>query len=322
MDEFTERKAWKNKIYVYKRGMKKLIYLLVLILAACVSNQKSGDPDKLVFDHTYTAIEDTKEFFSLKERGFQLMEKMVRHPGPVECRFIQFNPEGYPFKQYLEWCHTNDYKKLKDQFEKSGKGEQTRNALAFRTNGNVDSVFKSLYEDFKDFEILTFHKNYNWEENSKDKLPGWDYIVTKKAILPDVGLFGVLYGPRKQKSKKKESSHSNTANKIIAVLLDIDQNELGRVAKFSSGRLDSGKVSNSYGFHVLRLQSHMDLAKKLTPKTGIYKAVVLRVSDLEVYKKKASPDYEFQYRGQTFYGIKTKTHAWDILATDSDEFVN
>ncbi len=304
--------------------MYKGLILILVLASGCTSQIKKGTiGEALYFDHTFTMTENEEDYFRFEKMGFFTRRKPVMHPGPLACRFLYFKPTDYPFRQYLEWCYTPDYKAMVALKESKGEVAESYHGLGFKTEGNIAQIFQFLENKFKDYGTFTFHKNFEWEKSSTEVLPGWDYIATKKPIINGINLFVVKYDklPKKFLNVKPVEPNTNTTDKIIATIVDLNDEEYGRISDFSLVPFSKGSISNDKGFHIININSFKDFKDPLKQKKRAQKAVVLRFKDHKKFIELAKPDYKFKAYGQTFYGIKTPKDAWEIWATDSDAFV-
>ena len=127
--------------------------------------------------------------------------------------------------------------------------------------------------------------------------------------------------PKKLAKNKTVEPNLNTTDKIIATLVDLTNEDFQHLSEFSLLPIRDGSISNSKGFHFLNISSFKKFKKHVQKKAGVQKAVILRFQNQKKFVSLAQPDYRFTAYGQTFYGIKTPDKSWDILATDSDQFI-
>lgn len=262
--------------------MCKILLLILMLTISCVSQEKQKTlSDPMFFDHTYTVTESENDYLQFEKRGFFTRREPVMHPGPMACRFLYFKPNDYPFKQYLEWCYTPNYKAVVAMKESKGEPAEAYHGLGFKTEGDLGSIFMNLEPKFKDYGIFTFHKNFEWKKNNTDILPGWDYIISRKLIIHGLTLFVVSYGqpPKKMISKRPVIPNPNTTDKIIATLVDLTSDEFHRFSEFSLAPISGGSISKSKGFHFLKLSKYTDFKKYLLNKKRTQKAVILRFQD-------------------------------------------
>lgn len=208
---------------------------------------------------------------------------------------------------------------------KKEKGEMVEayQGLGFKTEGDINSILNSLEPKFKKYGIYSFHKNFEWEKNNTDILPGWDYIMSKSPIIKDLTLFTVRYGshPKNLLPKRTIVPNPNSADKILATLLDVSDVEFQDLADFSFLPIHKGTIANAKGFSFININTFPEFKSPLIKKIGTQKAVIIRFTDEKKYVELTKPDYQFKAYGQTFYGIKTPDKSWDILATSSDQFL-
>ncbi len=76
---------------------------------------------------------------------------------------------------------------------------------------SADKSLKKTYEDnkgkFSRFDISFSHKNYDWKNESKEHLAGWNFVEFNDNFLPQIPLFflsmKIVILRRNQKLKKK-----------------------------------------------------------------------------------------------------------------------
>jgi hypothetical protein len=163
---------------------------------------------KLYFDHTFTTDHNHKFWKKLEKYGFNLESNLVKHPD-ANCRFIKFNN----FK-YLEFVSTKDLTK----FESAG--------FSFGYSGKLKAFNVSLIK--KGIKTKFTHRNYDWATNSKDYLPGWNFVTFQKlgfkTIYPWITEYELRPGMKER--PKHISKHPNGVNHIVGHEFQI--NDKGR----------------------------------------------------------------------------------------------
>ncbi len=115
----------------------------------------------IFFDHAYSGDQNHSFYKQLHKMGFTISEFMVKHPNS-DCCFLYFGKGSY-----LEFVHNPDKNKI---LKKPG--------LSFAVRNNLEA----LLEKYKriGLKCVFSHRNYNWRENNKDHLPGWNFLEFKK----------------------------------------------------------------------------------------------------------------------------------------------
>lgn len=141
---------------------------------------------KIEMDHFNTKDQNHKFFNALGKMGFNLYPNETLHMGGKRCRFIFLEND-----QYLEFITTRN----KDYIKK-------KPGLSFRSKGKLEKLYKSYVK--KAVPSKYSHKNYNWKENSKDRLPGWNFIHFLKTPFRTVDMWITEYEGYQTKTKETE----------------------------------------------------------------------------------------------------------------------
>ncbi len=112
----------------------------------------------IYFDHAYTGDQNHSFLMQLKKYGFKVTDFLVKHPN-LDCRFLYFGKGSY-----LEFVHSPT---------------KVVKIPGFSFGAKKD--LKKLYERYTQsgLSCTFYHRNYNWQENKKDHLPGWNFIEFK-----------------------------------------------------------------------------------------------------------------------------------------------
>lgn len=160
----------------------------------------------IYLDHSYNIDQNFKFHKKLEKLGFTLDEQMVEHPGKAYCKFISlngFNPRG---KFYLEFV----------SFGKGAPVIETEAGLSFGYQENLEKYFHKIKTKLP----ATFsHKNYNWKENSTDRLPGWNMLNFKKRPIQNTFTWFTEYEFHPNRKKNKTPKHKNTVESIAGIIL-------------------------------------------------------------------------------------------------------
>jgi hypothetical protein len=180
---------------------------------------------KLYFDHTFTTDQNHKFLKKLEKHGFTLETKMTEHPD-AKCRFIKFNNF-----QYLEFASVLDTTK----FESAG--------MSFGYAGKLKNFNQTLLK--KGLHTKFTHRNYDWAINSKDYLPGWNFVSFQKlgfkTIYPWITEYELR--PEMKERPKHIADHPNGVNHIVGHEFQI--NSKGR--EFFEALL-ARKIKDNYEF--------------------------------------------------------------------------
>lgn len=141
---------------------------------------------KIEMDHFNTKDQGHKFYKSLGKMGFNLYPNETLHVGGKKCRFIFLENA-----QYLEFITTSN-----KEFIKKKPG------LSFRSDGQLINLFKSYRKN--SIACQYSHRNYNWKENSKDHLPGWNFVHYSKTPFRTIDIWITEYEGYETKTKESE----------------------------------------------------------------------------------------------------------------------
>jgi|GEM_PF-1701311 len=166
----------------------------------------------IIYDHAYTLDKGHKFLRELEKLGFTLNEQTVEHPGKAFCRFIMFSDPKRNLRQYLEFV---------DVRGKNQERKRKSPGLSFRFLKSLESYYKKLKKK-PSLRPKFNHKNYQWKENSKDRLPGWNFVdfnsIPTKSLYPWFTEYEP--SPHRKKSPKK-SAHPNGAYEIGTIEISV-----------------------------------------------------------------------------------------------------
>lgn len=152
------------------------------------------------FDHSYTNDQSHRFLKKLISLGFKKGDYDVEHPGKHFCSFIEFkNPNGN--NTYLEFIHTG-----------RGGVRMSCPGLSFGYEKNLESYFKTIKKSV--YQPHFSHKNYDWKNNSKDRLPGWNFVTFKKLGFRTIEPWFTEYEPPR-KNRNWNNDHKNGANTLL-----------------------------------------------------------------------------------------------------------
>lgn len=146
-------------------------------------------------------------FNTLSGAGFTINEKMTEHPDVI-CKFIMF-----PDKKYLEFVHDN-----------SDGSKYNKPGISFGYKGVLQDLFVELKEKTS-FGPEYVHRNYDWKNNDKDHLPGWNFLEFKELGFTTFNPWFTEYEKREEVNLNAPS-HPNGVESIFGHRFII--NEQGR----------------------------------------------------------------------------------------------
>ena len=238
------------------------------------------------FDHTYTADTNFKFMKRLKRLGFNLDANKVEHPHS-KCRFITFDNS-----QYLEFIHPI-----------GNTGHYDRPGISFGYKGSLKRFYDKKVK--QGAELSFFHRNYQWKENSKYILPGWNFVQFKRTGIRTIFMWLTEYELINGKKRPtKKANHPNGVNRIVGHEFVI--NSKGRkIFELITGKKFKDKIEFSNGVVFYFTEG----------RTNLHKSVILKSSNAEKTKKYIKA-IRFDYRGQQAVRILNtclKKRMWDII---------
>lgn len=243
---------------------------------------------KFEFDHCYTTDPSFKFRSKLGKAGFHLDQSQVEHPNKMFCKFIYFRSRIHKENYYLEFVNNRGPKKLHTGFSLSSKNK-LKNSL---------TSLKSLNPKYD-------HKNYDWKENSKDVLPGWNFVTFPKR-KSQLHIWLTEYEKFNFKSKKSKSK-TNTTNpngvqSLEGFYYDLSKNDFKLFTKLLG---DSKK-------NYFKLQNGIKLFYDLA-KTTKMKSVVVSTKKYNLFKKKYKYDFIAKVGKIEGLMILNPSTGWDIV---------
>lgn len=246
---------------------------------------------KFDFDHTYTTDSSFKFRTKLGKAGFYLGKYQVEHPNQMFCKFIYFESKNHKEKYYLEFVDNRGPKKLHTGFSLSSKKK-----------------LKTSLPSLEPLHAKYDHKNYDWKENSKDILPGWNFVTFPKR-KSELYIWITEYEKfdfKNKKSKKKITTENpNGVDSIEGFFFDISKNDLTLFTKLL------GPPQKNY----FKLQNGIKLFYSLSKKTKM-KSVVVSTGKFNVFKKKYKFDFKTQIGNNEGLVILNPSKGWDLVVID------
>ncbi len=250
--------------------------------------------NKLIhFDHCYTMDRNHLFLKKLGLLGFSLDPRTIIHPGNRHCRFIEFKDNTY-----LEFINQAPPAKKSSGFSFIYKGK----LKSFFEMSKRKGVFKLKY----------IHRNYNWKENNKDNLPGWNFVTFSKTGIIKFYPWFTEYESKKKRKKSPPSKTHSHKNGIVGVHgHEFVLNERGREffsTIFGCKITDILKASDGIFYYFKRGRSNR------------HTKVILKSKDLKKTSKITKIKTQIVYEGHLALNIKNPNegrHNWDVLIIES-----
>jgi len=164
----------------------------------------------IFIDHMYTDDKNHKYLKKLEKAGFILDKKEVEHPGRAFCRFIKLEN-----RQYLEFVNV-----------KKGGNPHVSPGFSLGYKNNLKNYYKSISKKV-DFRVGFFHKNYDWKNDDKSNLPGWNFVTFSKLGFRTFFPWMTEYEPRpNEKNSNKDfklPKHPNTVYGLYGVEFKVNE---------------------------------------------------------------------------------------------------
>jgi hypothetical protein len=246
---------------------------------------------KTRFDHSYTPDKNFKFRTKLGKAGFYLGDRMVEHPGKAFCKFIFFPATKKSGKQYIEFIHVG----------KGGAGH-ARAGMSLGSLNPLEAFAQKL--NTKNLKALFQHKNYEWKKNSKDSLPGWNFVFfPKHKSKIFTWLTEYEYSEKRKSLKGKDATHPNQVYKILALELDLNTVDLNLYT-----HLCGKPKKNEF---LLNCGTPLKFTKA---KNTRFRRIILATKDLKKLVKKFDWDELTNYEGSPGVLIKNPNpKLWDIV---------
>jgi hypothetical protein len=219
--------------------------------------------------------------------GFVLNPETVEHPGKAFCRFLMFScPEISGRKaQYLEFVHCDE--------------------KAYRSPGLLLGYSGSLKRFAQRLEPMLdvnfFHKNYDWKKNSKDYLPGWNFLTFKNLGFRTLNAYFIQYERGPKRHKRPAPKHPNGVVSIHAIEFVTNKRGLSFFQKIFGPRWkEKIRVHNSFLF--FKRGKRTDLTR-----------VILKSKDIDRFIASYDIDKEIEWNGRRAALIANPSGKWDIV---------
>ena len=199
----------------------------------------------LLFDHAFTTDQNHYFLNSLGKNGFKIEEDTVNHPNSI-CRFIKFNNQ-----KYLEFISAPNQ-----------SSADKMPGLSFCSDRNLLKIQKKL--NLKGIESRFEHRNYDWESNSSDYLPGWNFLTFKnlpfRTILPWVTEYELRVGVKRRKNPIIK--HPNRVSSIAGLHFELNSKGESYFEKLL-GRKIKDKIEFKDGMTFYFSQGRLNLFKNV-----------------------------------------------------------
>ena len=247
-------------------------------------------------DHIYSRTLDRSDYERMKDLGFICDEsKNVEHPHGKHCSFVMLNNW-----QYLEFVELRDFEThAKDHQEEIEQyGHKQFNGISLRSANPLKQYMEEKKEFLAPYDPFYEHRNYFWKENSKDYLPGWNFLRFKKVIMPNTCVWFTEYewpDPSKKPVEAPKLAHPNTANTICAIVVE-DKSKFAFANELESG------------IEVLEAKPS-DYPNKFC----FLKAVVLKADDFSTFLSVSKRSPNFTFHGLPAYRFERDPYCFDIV---------
>ena len=283
---------------------------------------------KFAFDLAANRSLTKREYFALKDRGFNLLPIEKSHPGSHLCRFLLFkNPTQISSsvqtqRQYLEFCEVLDVDSAKSYFESinANQDEHFSSVFYLSCNAGLSTFFHSRKNQFSNFGINFLHKNYDWKVNSEDYLPGWNFIYFKKNLVNGIQCSLAEYEHSLESNAPDASYtiHPNSVFKIMGVIWTIESEEqLQPLCQLISKQVSTGEIELDDGTKIwitTKLSTKIDHV--FTKKTS-FSAVVLACKSFDTCLSYFGNGDIITFLNKRAILIKHPEEMWDIVITES-----
>lgn len=243
------------------------------------------------FDHCYSSDKNHQFRTKLGKAGFHLNDNLVEHPGKLFCKFIILPTEDLKYRYYLEFVNNKGRTKM-------GAG------ISLSTDDKLIRQMKKL----SSLKPTYIHKNYAWKTNSKDNLPGWNFITFNKHKS---NIFSWLteYEPSKlRKRPKKVPRNPNGVDKIKAFIVELTKEDI-KLYTAMLGKPKNSTFKTKNGVEIKYKQAKKSVIKSIAVSAPKFTQVVKKFiwDDLIVYENMPAVLIKNPNKGQ-----------WDVIITSEE----
>nr|BDT27399.1 hypothetical protein BHI3_08650 [Bacteriovorax sp. HI3] len=216
----------------------------------------------IYLDHSYNCDQNFKFFKKLGKLGFVLEKTMMEHPGKAYCKFIMLSGSKKSQGYYLEFI----------SFGKGAPAIEREAGLSFGYHENLEKLFNKIKSKLS---AKFVHKNYDWKNNSVDRLPGWNMLTFKKRPIQNTFTWFTEYEPVKRKKKiEKILKHKNTVEGLHGIVLSLTPKSKKNL-EIILGKKIKDKVELNDGTFIYLEKGKSDR----------YKSIILNAQSLKKVKK-------------------------------------
>lgn len=231
--------------------------------------------------------------------GFRLEPGHVEHPGKAICTFIAFESKNKREKFYLEFVHI-------------GKGGMPESVpgLSYIYKTNLEGFSTALGKRLGKTNKVNFgHKNYDWINNSVDRLPGWNFLSFKKKPIKNIFTWFTEYEPDKNKYKKnlKPKPHPNTVYSVHGIKLVLTAKSISNLEKVLGKKLKAvNKMSDDSILYIEK------------GKKDFFSSIILNCKSLKKAKSKIKKFEETEFLKSEALRIRNLEEGmWDLIIIEN-----
>lgn len=247
----------------------------------------------IFFDHTYTNDQNHRFWKKLKKYGFNLLDQEVEHPGKAFCTFISFNGDTNRGYHYLEFVNV-----------KKGGVKCSYPGLAFGYKKGLRVLLKKIKNKF---DVKFEHKNYNWKEDNKSDLPGWNFLTFKKLKFRGITTWFNEFEKHSEDQKNKivKVTHPNGVQKFSSLHFELNDEGLKFYEELFGKKIKNGtRLACGTMFYYTKAKSN-----KMT-------VIHLECKSLKKLKGNFPYDGALNFLGKEAVRIRNPNLMWDIVITE------
>ena len=219
------------------------------------------------------------------------MDQEVEHPGKAFCTFISFNGKTNRGYHYLEFVNV-----------KKGGIKCAYPGLAFGYTKGLRILLKKIQNKF---QVSFVHKNYNWKEDNKSILPGWNFLTFKKLKFRGITTWFNEFEKKLNEQKVVKVTHPNGVEKVSSLHFELNKEGLKFYEKLLGKKINNGtRLACGTMFYYTKAKSN----KMIT--------VHLECKNLKKLKRDFPYDGELEFLGKEAVRIRNPNNMWDIIITE------
>ncbi len=269
------------------------------------------------FDHTWCLIDSIETYKRLAEFGFQTdLEDETNLPENRVSWFLIFN------NGYLEFIEDKSTPSMHDD-------EAPFSGFSLRADENLSAFYEARRSEFQANGVGFVHRNYNWEENSTDHLPGLNFLIFDSPLTQ--GIFTWVTEYENPNGKENDGGpnlpqvfHKNGCNSILGAYWVYNSlQDVRPLNDFLNIPIDQGKIHLHNGFtiyvdtpeeHYLEIFDRYQDDDNTCP----YKAVVIDCDNLDAVQGKYKGLEMISFRGRPALMLTQSSPAWDIVIIETE----